>query len=458
MATLAGTTWPASSSASEPASDDAVSESEPDARQLRRELELERYRNSQLTAQLKRQTKLNEQLVTLPPPPASVPVRFPSSALPRSAKQRPPCCAEQCPPPVRNTTALLCLPPLCSLHGRVRVFPLQQQSAEQEEEYITIKLMKRLTALKHEKEHLARQVEMEEEMISNKLSKKLEAVKQEKINLENLLEQEQEYIVNKLQKQLSAVLDEKRALETQLRDSTGTILQTLQQHLERWRGCETGDSEGVSRQPPPPPWTEAPPDIESELAQGEIERTHLLVKHLATEIDALGEQQERYRTECEEHRKRNDTLRQELSRLEADNSGLQHRIVREREIREAAQEDRARLETELELDSERQFNSLSSSREASPALTSSVPPLVLSPKGGGHRAVMISGLSIGQPSVFHSKRSSKDLGSSLSSLSSDVSYGGLGSPVLQSASQGTARVPTPPAQSRASSLFRPPSF
>ena len=46
-----------------------------------------------------------------------------------------------------------------------------------------------------------------------------------------------------------------------------------------------------------------------------------------------------------------DQLKEELGRLQADNSGLLHRIAREREIREAAQGDRARLETELELDS-----------------------------------------------------------------------------------------------------------
>jgi coiled-coil domain-containing protein 6 len=58
----------------------------------------------------------------------------------------------------------------------------QQTQAEQEEEYITNKLMKRLDELKKEKEHLARQVEMEEENITNKLSKKLEKVKQEKVS------------------------------------------------------------------------------------------------------------------------------------------------------------------------------------------------------------------------------------------------------------------------------------
>jgi len=290
------------------ASEAEASETELDpaaVKQLKRELERERYRNAQLNAQLKRQTKLNEQ---------------------------------------------------------------QQLQAEQEEEYITNKLMKRLTVLKHEKEHLARQVEMEEEMITNKLSKKLEKVKQEKVNLENLLEQEQEYIVNKLQKQLSQVLDEKRALEAQLRDNTGTILQTLQQHLERWR-----ERPGQ----PATTLTSTAAELADAEAGNEVQRTHLLVKHLAQEIDALGEQQEKCRLQCEAEHQQNEQLNEELARLQGDNSCLLRRIAREREIRETAQGEKARLETELELDSERAFNSVStrSSVASSPAMTASLAPL-----------------------------------------------------------------------------------
>ena len=63
---------------------------------------------------------------------------------------------------------------------------------------------------------------------------------------------------------------------------------------------------------------------------------------------------------------------------QADNSGLLHRIAREREVREVAQVEKARLETELEQDSERAFNSAStrnSSLTSSPCLVSSVPPV-----------------------------------------------------------------------------------
>ena len=181
--------------------------------------------------------------------------------------------------------------------------------------------MKRLDVLKHEKEHLARQVEMEEEMITNKLQKKLEKVKQEKVNLENLLEVEQEYIVNKLQKQLSTVAEEKRELETQLRDSTGTILQTLQVHLERWRqhSAPVLHDEPASVSAATASTSSSPGSaLDGTLVpeSDEVQRTHVLVEHLAHEIDALGEQQERYRRQCEEHHDENELLREELARLQ----------------------------------------------------------------------------------------------------------------------------------------------
>ena len=53
-----------------------------------------------------------------------------------------------------------------------------------------------------------------------------------------------------------------------------------------------------------------------EEARGELERTHLLVSHLASEIDALGQAQERYRRECEEQHQEAEKLREELQRLQ----------------------------------------------------------------------------------------------------------------------------------------------
>ena len=77
--------------------------------------------------------------------------------------------------------------------------------AEQEEEFISNRLLKRITGLKKEKGELLLQVEQEEEYMTNMLQKKLTQLQREKIDMENSLEQEQEYIVNKLQKQLESM-------------------------------------------------------------------------------------------------------------------------------------------------------------------------------------------------------------------------------------------------------------
>jgi hypothetical protein len=88
--------------------------------------------------------------------------------------------------------------------------------AEAEEEFITIKLLKRLEELKTERAKLLFQVEQEEEYLTNTLQKHLQRVQQEKVDLENKLEIEEEFIVNKLQKQLEDLLSQKNLLKQQL--------------------------------------------------------------------------------------------------------------------------------------------------------------------------------------------------------------------------------------------------
>eukprot|EP01138_Halocafeteria_seosinensis_P006489 gb/GECG01006633.1/.p1 GENE.gb/GECG01006633.1/~~gb/GECG01006633.1/.p1 ORF type:complete len:587 (+),score=134.16 gb/GECG01006633.1/:1-1761(+) len=90
-------------------------------------------------------------------------------------------------------------------------------SAEMEEEYITNKLMKKLSTLKQEKEKLALEVDREEEFLTNTLQKKLSKVQQEKEEAQQRLDQEQEYVVNKLRRELSSVVGEKEQLEEQLK-------------------------------------------------------------------------------------------------------------------------------------------------------------------------------------------------------------------------------------------------
>jgi len=113
------------------------------------------------------------------------------------------------------------------------------KQVEQEEEYITNKLMKRLEQLKKEKQILVNEVEQEEEFLTNTLSKKLEKLTKEKEMMENQLEAEQEYIVNKLQKKLeelnmekSKLNQDKVQLEMQLEAEQEYIVNKLQKQVE----------------------------------------------------------------------------------------------------------------------------------------------------------------------------------------------------------------------------------
>ncbi|GLC44823.1 hypothetical protein PLESTB_001210100 [Pleodorina starrii] len=115
-----------------------------------------------------------------------------------------------------------------------------QKQIEQEEEYITNKLMKRLDQLKKEKAVLASEVAQEEEFLANTLQKRLEKLTKEKVDLENRLEAEQEYVVNKLRKaidQLSVeknkLMCEKVELENQLECEQEYILNRLQKQVDK---------------------------------------------------------------------------------------------------------------------------------------------------------------------------------------------------------------------------------
>jgi len=115
-----------------------------------------------------------------------------------------------------------------------------QAKVEQEEEFISNKLLKRLEQLKREKQALANEVEQEEEFLTNTLQKRLEKLNKEKVDLENQLEAEQEYIVNKLQKQLEHLTNERKKLthekvdlENQLEAEQEYIVNKLQKQVEQ---------------------------------------------------------------------------------------------------------------------------------------------------------------------------------------------------------------------------------
>lgn len=78
-----------------------------------------------------------------------------------------------------------------------------QAKAEQEEEFISNTLLKKIQELKKEKETLANNYEREEEFLTNDLSRKLQQLREEKQSLEQSLEQEQASQINKLMKRIN---------------------------------------------------------------------------------------------------------------------------------------------------------------------------------------------------------------------------------------------------------------
>uniref|UniRef100_A0A6B2L8X7 PH domain-containing protein n=1 Tax=Arcella intermedia TaxID=1963864 RepID=A0A6B2L8X7_9EUKA len=108
----------------------------------------------------------------------------------------------------------------------------KHKEVEAEEEFITIKLIKRLEELKNEKTDLVARVEREEEYLTNTLQKKLKRLEQEKVDLEQKLEIEEEYIINKLQKQFETLQSEKLQLEQQLEGESIAGLETRKLRLE----------------------------------------------------------------------------------------------------------------------------------------------------------------------------------------------------------------------------------
>merc|ERR1711981_635094 len=89
-----------------------------------------------------------------------------------------------------------------------------QVKAEQEEEFISNTLLKKIQALKKEKENLALNYEQEEECLTNDLSRKLNQLRQEKAQLEHTLEQE--CLVNKLMRRIEKLETETTAKQTNL--------------------------------------------------------------------------------------------------------------------------------------------------------------------------------------------------------------------------------------------------
>ncbi|KAH7702329.1 coiled-coil domain-containing protein 6 [Aphelenchoides avenae] len=149
-----------------------------------------------------------------------------------------------------------------------------QARVEQEEEYISNMLLKRIQKLKNDKESLALKYEQEEEFLTNDLSRKLSQLEGERDELVAKLSQEQSWVVNNLlakirklemeiqsnRKSLDQLRKEKIDLENSLEHEQEALFNTLGKRMDQLEAekrrmqtrLETRDSRG-SRDASPAP-------------------------------------------------------------------------------------------------------------------------------------------------------------------------------------------------------------
>jgi len=157
---------------------------------------------------------------------------------------------------------------------------------------------------KKEKNRLLLEIEQEEEFLTNTLQKKLAKLLEEKVDLEKQLEEEEEYLVNKLQLRLDQVTKEKSELNSQ------------------------------------------------------FEKKNL-------EFNKLSQEQGNMRKKIEEQEKmqknyveNNEIVKNQLLKLKKENFNLTQHVRKEKEKLANLKNDIAVIETENELDLERQFNKM----------------------------------------------------------------------------------------------------
>ncbi|KAK3579442.1 hypothetical protein CHS0354_028242 [Potamilus streckersoni] len=205
---------------------------------------------------------------------------------------------------------------------------------EQEEEFLTNDLSRKLMQLRQEKVELEETLEKEQEYQVNKLMRKiekleretvskqatLEQLRREKVELENALEQEQEALVNRLWKRMDKLEAEKRMLQEKL-DQPIT-------------------------DPP------SPREINNGDTAGNLSQH---ITHLRSEVFKLKEQLQAAQVE---HEEKMAQYAQEEKHIRQENLRLQRKLQLEMERRESLCRHLSESESSLEMDDERQFNEM----------------------------------------------------------------------------------------------------
>jgi len=120
----------------------------------------------------------------------------------------------------------------------INIYISQQLSAEQQEEFISNKLLRRISDLKREKEQLLLQVEQEEEHMTNTLSKKVSQLVAEKGALELTLQTEREQMISALREQLAKLSNSSDAGTEELVHSIEIMTDQLRQWQQKYLALE----------------------------------------------------------------------------------------------------------------------------------------------------------------------------------------------------------------------------
>lgn len=244
-----------------------------------------------------------------------------------------------------------------------------QARAEQEEEFISNTLLKKIQALKKEKETLALNYEQEEECLTNDLSRKLNQLRQEKVQLEQTLEQEQECLVNKLMRKIEKLEAETHVKQNnleQLRREKVELENTLEQEQEAlvnklWKRMDKLEAEKRNLQikldqpvsAPASPRDNGDNRGASSTATPEQLTTH--IQWLRNEVTRLKQQ---LATSLQEKEEKMAQFAQEEKQIKEENLRLQRRLQMEMERREALCRHLSESESSLEMEEERHYNEL----------------------------------------------------------------------------------------------------
>lgn len=252
-----------------------------------------------------------------------------------------------------------------------------QARAEQEEEYISNKLLKKIQSLKKEKETLANNYEREEEYLTNDLSRKLNQLRNEKVQLEQTLEQEQEHMVNKLMRKIEKLEAETSAKQSnleQLRREKIELENTLEQEQESlvnrlWKRMERLEAEKRLLQEKLEQPVSAPLSPRNSGSSSSIANSALIglpptgadqAANLTEHIINLRREVSRLKANLEKAERDNKENMAKLAReeklIKEENIRLQRRLQMEVDRREALCRHLSESESSLEMDDERHFN------------------------------------------------------------------------------------------------------